>query len=343
MAGDMTVGHTADHKSVSVTPLLRRIIAVNAAVYAVGTFVLAVSPATVSSPAALTESLVLAGGLLVMLGANAALLRVALSPLQRLAGLMEQVDLLQPGQRLAKPPSGDFAGLIEAFNAMLARLETERSASSAQALAAQEAERTRVAQELHDEVGQSLTVVLLGLKRTAARAPDGLREELLATQEQVRTTLEEVRTVAGRLRPGVLEDLGLGRALSALVTDFSRHSSAPVQNRVDPNLPAMPDQVELVLYRVAQEALTNVARHAAATNVRLHLGRHPAGVVLRVDDDGRGVEGLTPGAGVTGMRERALLIGAELTVGARPDGGTQVRLVVPLPATLNTATTGVGP
>jgi two-component system, NarL family, sensor histidine kinase UhpB len=213
--------------------LFWRVCLTNGAVFVVGTAVLAVSPATVSSPVLLTEAAVLAAGLMVILVANAILLRASLAPLDRLARLMERVDLLRPGQRLPETGNGAVSHLIGSFNAMLARLEAERGASTARALAAQEAERHRIAQELHDEVGQSLTAVLLGLKRAADRAPRDLREELLVAQETARSSLDEVRQVARRLRPGVLEDLGLLSALAALATDFTLLTGAAVHRRFE--------------------------------------------------------------------------------------------------------------
>ena len=133
------------------------------------------SPATVSTPVSVTEAGVLAVGAAVMLGVNAALLRSTLRPLNGLTALMERVDLLRPGQRLSVSGDRDVAILIQTFNEMLDRLEQERGASTAHALAAQEGERQRIARELHDEIGQSLTAVLLGLKRTIDRAPTNWR------------------------------------------------------------------------------------------------------------------------------------------------------------------------
>jgi two-component system, NarL family, sensor histidine kinase UhpB len=167
-------------------PLFWRVCLVNGAVFAVDTAVLAASPATVSTPVLAREALVLSVGLSVILVANGLLLRAVLGPLDRLRSLMEDVDLLRPGQRLPEPGSGPAADLISSFNAMLDRLEAERAASSGQALAAQEAERRRVAQELHDEVGQSLTAVLLGMRQVADRAPAELRPEVLLLQETAR-------------------------------------------------------------------------------------------------------------------------------------------------------------
>ncbi len=313
--------------------LFWRVCLINGGVFAAGTAVLAASPATVSAPVLATEAVVLAVGLGVILLANGVLLRATLAPLDRLRHLMERVDLLRPGQRLPDPGYGPVSSLIDSFNAMLARLEAERSASSGQALAAQEAERHRVAQELHDEVGQGLTAVLLGLQRVAVRAPGELRDEIRLVQETARASLDEVRQVARRLRPGVLEDLGLVSALTALVTEHARLTGADVCRRFDSALPELGAPAELVVYRVAQEALTNVARHAGARRVSVELTRTPAGdaALLRVTDDGRGLGGRPEGAGIRGMRERALLVGATLSIGAREEAGTQLRLLVPAP------------
>lgn len=311
-------------------PLFWRVCLTNGAVFIVGTAILAVSPATVSSPVLLTEAVVLAVGLSVILMANALLLRTTLAPLDRLARMMERVDLLRPGQRLPETRNGAVSHLIQRFNAMLGRLEDERGASAAQALAAQEAERHRIAQELHDEVGQSLTAVLLGLKRVADRAAPELREELLLAQETARMSLDDVRHVARRLRPGVLEDLGLMSALTALATDFADLTGVVVQRRLDPAVPALSGEVELVIYRIAQEGLTNVARHAAADQVELTLAGRGTGTVLCIADNGTGLGGSREGAGMRGMRERAILVGADLSIES-PDigGGTELRLVVP--------------
>ncbi|WP_405431261.1 histidine kinase [Micromonospora sp. NBC_00617] len=311
--------------------LFRRLFALNGLVFTVGTLVLALSPATVSSPVLLTEVPVLIIGLALILAVNALLLRTSLAPLGALTTLMQRVDLLHRGDRLVDSGNGDLTNLIETFNAMLDRLEAERSASSAHALAVQEGERQRIARELHDEIGQSLTVVLLGLKRAVDRAPEELREELHAVQETVRSSLDEVGQVARRLRPDVLEDLGLHSALNALATEFSQVSGVPVTRKSDPDVPALSAEMELVIFRIVQESLTNVARHAHATKVELSLRAEDDTVVLRVADNGTG-DVRHEGAGIRGMRERALLIGARLTISALPRGGTEVRLTVPMMA-----------
>ncbi|MEV4835075.1 sensor histidine kinase [Nonomuraea sp. NPDC049486] len=309
--------------------LFRRLIVINGLVFTVGTLVLAVSPATVSAPVLLTEIPVLTIGLALMLSANAVLLRRSLAPLVALTALMQRVDLLRSRDRLAESGNGDLTDVVATFNAMLDRLEAERSTAAAHALAAQEGERQRIARELHDEIGQSLTVVLLGLKRAVDLAPEELREELHNIQETVRGSLDEVRQVARRLRPGMLEDLGLIASLNALAADFGEMSDAHVTRRLESQLPELGEEAELVVYRIAQEGLTNVARHARATEVELSLCRRPDGVVLTIADNGRGGP-MTEGTGVRGMRERALLIGARLTITSPPGGGTTVRLAIPV-------------
>ena len=311
--------------------LFWRIFGLNAVVLGTATALLLWSPVTVSVPVVLTEAVILVGGLVVMLVANAALLRFGLAPLDRLTRLMATVDLLRPGQRLPAGGYGEVAELIRTFNAMLDRLETERAASSARVLLAQEAERRRIAQELHDEVGQSMTAILLSLKRSADEADEPLRGELQQVQEITRGSLDEVRRLVRRLRPGVLEDLGLVSALTSLTTDFAAHTGLRVLRRFDADLPALEEEAELVLYRVAQESLTNVARHADAECVEVSLRHADGTMVLAVSDDGRGTAASCEGAGIRGMRERALLIGAALDISPATQAGTRIRLTVPVP------------
>ncbi|MEV8313501.1 HAMP domain-containing sensor histidine kinase [Streptomyces sp. NPDC059900] len=311
--------------------LFWRIFALNAVVLGGATALLLWAPVTVSVPVVLTEAVILVGGLGVMLVANAALLRIGLAPLGRLTRLMHTVDLLRPGHRLPEQGSGETAELILTFNAMLERLEQERAASSARVLLAQESERRRIAQELHDEVGQTMTAVLLSLKRAADEADEPLRGELQQAQEITRGSLDEVRRLVRRLRPGVLDDLGLVSALTSLTTEFATHAGLRVVHRFASGLPPLGRQAELVVYRVAQEALTNAARHAEADQVEVSLEHTGEAVVLAVVDDGRGTAVAREGAGIRGMRERALLSGATLDVISTPQAGTTVRLTVPLP------------
>ncbi|MET9381556.1 HAMP domain-containing sensor histidine kinase [Streptomyces sp. NPDC002928] len=304
-----------------------RIFLLNAAVLVVAVLLL-LGPVTVSTPVLFGEAQVLIAGLVVMLIANAILLRIGLAPLARLTRAMATADLLRPGSRTIVTGPGEIADLTKTFNAMLARLEAERATSSGRALSAQEAERQRLAQELHDEVGQTLTAVLLQLKHAADHAPQPVRADLRQAQETTRAGLDEIRRIARRLRPGVLEELGLHSALRALTTEFTT-SSTSATAYITPGLPHLDPATELVLYRIAQEGLTNSARHARATRVEVHLRPLPdARVGLLVRDNGQGIGAAPEGAGISGMRERALLIGADLDIGQGPHGGTEIRLRV---------------
>lgn len=315
--------------------LFWRIFLLNAAVVTVAFVGLMLGPFTVSAPVLLTEAVILSGVLAVMLVANAGLLRLGLAPLERLARTMATVDLLRPGHRLAVTGRSGIADLIRSFNTMLDRLEAERATSAARALSAQEAERKRIAQELHDEVGQTLTAVLLELKRVADHAPEPVSGEVRQVQETIRNGLDEIRRIARRLRPGVLEELGLSSALKSLAGEFST-AGLTVRRNIDVDLPDLGKETELVLYRVAQESLTNTARHSGARQVSLCLSHVPGSaagppeIELRIRDDGSGVGGAPEGAGIRGMRERALLIGADLHVGPAPGRGTEILLRVPL-------------
>ena len=269
--------------------LFRRVFLINGLIFVLGTLILAVSPATVSARIKLTEIPVLVVGLAIMLTANAVLLRRSLAPM----------------------------------------LKWERTTASASALAAQENERQRIARELHDEIGQTLTVALLILKRAVDRAPDEIRDELSGTQEAVRAGLDEVRSIARRLRPDALEDLGLQSALSALCTEFTRAAGVSVVKHIELQSDRLPHDVELVCYRIAQESLTNIVRHAEAGKVWLDLHTTSERLTLRIADDGKGGV-LVEGAGITGMRERAVLVNADLTISSPKGEGTEVRLVIPL-------------
>ena len=310
-------------------PLFWTICLINGVVFVLGALLLVLSPASVSSDPVLSELVVIGIGLAVVLLTNAFLIRWALAPLHRLIARLEGIEHLEP-THLPEEGSGPVRGIARSVNGLLLRLGEERRTGAARALSAQEAERHRIAQELHDEVGQSLTVVLLGLKEMESRAPAELVEELAAVRESARAGLDDVRRVARRLRPGVLDDLGLTSALAALTTEFASHSTASVRRSFAPGLPALSPEAEVVVYRVAQEALTNAARHADAHEVELSLQRLGDSVVLEVRDDGRGFEGLADGSGLMGMRERAALVRAELTVLSRPRHGTTVRLRVPI-------------
>lgn len=312
--------------------LYQRVFWTNATILTVATLVVAITPATVSFPVELTEVVVLAAGLIAILVLNAFALRAAFAPLERLRRSMRDVDPHRPRERLEATGPQEVRELVVVFNEMLDRLVGERRESGRRALAAQEGERWRVAQELHDDVGQALTGVLLRLESLARRAPTDLRPDVRAAQEATRETIDRVSLVVRQLRPEALTDLGLAKALAALVGRVEEEASLRVGQSIAPGLHDLDEESELVIYRVAQESLTNAVRHAHATRVDLTLERTAdGGVVLRVRDNGVGLSDTPPAArhGILGMRERAMLIGAALTIANHPAGGVEVTLTAP--------------
>jgi two-component system sensor histidine kinase UhpB len=305
----------------------------NATILIVATLVVAITPATISFPVELAEAIVLVAGLAAILVLNAFALRAAFAPLDRVRRSMRAVDPYRPTRRLEASGPEEVRELVVVFNDMLDRLEGERRESARGALAAQEGERRRVAQELHDDVGQALTGVLLRLESLARRTPPDLLADVRAAQEATRETIDRVSLVVRQLRPEALTDLGLAKALASLARRVEAESGLRIRQRLASDVDDLDEESELVVYRVAQESLTNAVRHAQATEVELVLERtDDRGIVLRVRDNGRGLRSAPPPRyGILGMRERAMLIGATLTIENRADGGVEVTLTAPPP------------
>jgi two-component system, NarL family, sensor histidine kinase UhpB len=302
--------------------LLTRVFLANASVLLVVALLLLFSPIEISFPVTNSQAVIIVSGFVVSVAVNLVLLRGIVAPLRRLTETMRSVEPLESRRRLVVAHAdAEVEALTTAFNDMLGRLELERRESGRRALAAQEHERQRVARELHDEVGQVLTGVMLELEQA----------QLPAARDAVRHALEEVRRIARELRPEALDDLGLQSALRSLCSTAAAHPGLRVERRLELGDVALSPEVELVVYRIAQESLTNVRRHAEASAVLVALGTVDGGLRLVVRDDGRGLPAdVDGGAGITGMRERAHYIGGRLTVTALRDGGTEVRLDVPL-------------
>lgn len=306
-------------------PLFWRLMIPNAAVLVAACIVLMVEPAE-------GRVIALAGGLLLMLITNVVLMRHAFAPLTRLTNVMETIDPLTPGRRI--PPLGpqsEVTTLAEAFNEMLDRVEDERRDSARRASADQEAERRHMSAELHDEIGQNLTALIMQLDRLAKRVPEPHRDEIEDAANTARSSLEDVRGLARRLRPEVLDELGLVPALGNLCDRLSQRTGLPIVHRLPGRVAPMGDDAELTIYRVAQESLTNVVRHAHAGRAELALNEVDGQMELVVDDDGVGWPGsvLESGGGMRGMRERAVLAGGRLEVTPGDLGGTRVRLRIP--------------
>lgn len=304
----------------SYLSLFWRLFIPNATVLAVASVVLLIEPAN-------GRVLVLVVGLLTLLAINLVLMRRAVGPVVRLTRFMRGVDPLRPGQRApVDGPESEVTVLAQAFNAMLDRLEGERRDSARRELAEREDERRRLAAELHDELGQSLTALGLQLDRLARRVPDEQRAEALSARDAALETVDDVRALARSLRPEPLDALGLVPALTNLVERLTERTGVRIARKIDRELPPLGPEEQLVVYRIAQESLTNVLRHAHARQALVALraeGRH---VVLLVRDDGQGMDGHAGGTGVRAMRERAVLIGGRLAIGPGPEGhGTEVR------------------
>jgi signal transduction histidine kinase len=197
----------------------------------------------------------------------------------------------------------------------------------------QELERRRLARELHDQTGQELTSVLLGLKAVEEAESEAARAAALAAvREQVLETLHDVRRLAVELRPKALDDFGLAAALERLRDTFSEQTGMRVD--LESQIPArLPADVETALYRIVQEALTNIVKHAQAGAVSIVLARKARTVTALIEDDGRGfAQGRSgEGLGLLGMSERLALLGGKLKVESRPGAGTTIIAEVPLP------------
>ncbi len=306
----------------------------NGLVLVVALLLLALSPVTIDASIRTGQLAALLVGFVVLLGLNLVLLRRVLSPLFKLTEAMSSVDPDRPGRRLSTVDlfSAEGQALAHTFNAMLERLESARREAARTALAAQEAERLRVARELHDEIGQTLTAVTIQADRAADGDPEVASRALRDVADAVRDSLDEVRRIARELRPEALDDLGLVNALIALCTRVDAQDGPRVRRELQGTLSAMPSDVELVVYRIAQEGLTNALRHSEARSATVSLTADAESMTLRVVDDGKGMPAELPRdtAGVAGMRERALLVDGRLSIESRPGQGTEVRLEVPL-------------
>lgn len=281
--------------------------------------------------------LVLGLALSATIAANVFLLARRFQPFETLADEMERVDLSRPR---TTPDQGAIGGseeverLERSFRRMLARLEAERRAGASAALEAQERERTRVARDLHDEVNQALTALVLRIEALRTKAPAELSAELAETRSVARRAMEELLTLARQLRPTALDDLGLRAALGGLVEEVGRTTALATVFECEEEAARLADlssEVQLVTYRVAQETLSNAVRHSGAAHIRVRVFVRAAELELRVSDDGEGFDPATAhdGLGMAGMRERALLVGGRLEVESHAGLGTRVRLIVP--------------
>ncbi|MCW2996964.1 MAG: sensor histidine kinase [Solirubrobacterales bacterium] len=296
----------------------------------------------VTSAAERHQYLVMVAGILATVLVNGLVLRRRLAPLQAIIHTMERVDLSEGGLRAGgHADTQEVARLHAAFNRMMDRLEHERFEAADAVLRAQEDERARLARDLHDEVNQALTAVLLRLQATALAAPPELAEELKETQAVATQAMGELRRLAHELRPTALDDLGLAAALRTQVDMFAAKAGVDARLQLSGDVDAFREDEQLVVYRVVQESLSNVARHACARHITVTVQREGARGVVRVSDDGRGIDPqASRGHGLAGMRERARQAGGRLEVLTTPGGGTTIELELgrTLPAARRRAT-----
>jgi two-component system sensor histidine kinase UhpB len=273
----------------------------------------------------------LALSILLVLLVNMLMLRRRFSPLDR---LIERVEAIDPADPAAfEPPEGseEIDRLAASFRNMLGRIDAERKRSGRLVLRAQEEERRRLARDLHDEVNQALTAILLRLEALSHSAPE-VGDELAELKKLVNQAMAELLHLARQLRPTALDDHGLVPAIESQLRRFSAQTGIETDMRTVDLPGVVQSDSEIVIYRVAQEALSNVAQHSDARRVEIGLhGSGGHGLELVVRDDGRGFDPdeTRDTLGLLGMAERARLVGGKLNVASSPGAGTALTLQVP--------------
>ena len=214
------------------------------------------------------------------------------------------------------------------------RAHQELQELSARLLAAQEEERRNISRELHDEVGQSLSALLMEAGNAAARVPADsteIRRHVDSIKRLAEASVQVIRNMSLLLRPSMLDDLGLVPALEWQAREVSKRTGLRVQVSADENADDLPDEHRTCIYRVVQEALHNCARHAQARSVTVEVRQEPSQILLSVEDDGHGFDARrVRGLGLVGMEERVHHLGGALRVHSRPGHGTTVAVVLPL-------------
>ena len=329
-------------------PLLWRVLFANALVVVfgavVGTIVTIDASGSGAHPLGLPLAFVFAGiGVVLSVAASWFVLRAAFRPLLTLERVADAVRWGDLSARVPPIPHGDpqVVHLARVFNRTLDQLEQDRAllrSVASQVINAQEEERKRISRELHDDTAQLLFVQLLRVAALKESANPEVREAAERFEETTTDALESVRRLALELRPPALDDLGLEAALAGLAQRFGEQLGIPVEVTGHGPRGRLPAEVELVLYRVAQEALTNATKHAQATRIVVDLERREADVALSVRDDGRGFDaearanGTSSGSGLGlfGMAERIDLVGGRLAIWSGPGEGTEVYAFLPI-------------
>jgi two-component system sensor histidine kinase UhpB len=283
--------------------------------------------------------LILALAIVLTLCVNLWMLQRRFAPLERLIKRIEGIDPAEPSshQLPDQDPVEEIDKLSRSFNVLLERIEEERRRSGTLAMRAQEEERRRLARDLHDEVNQALTAILLRLEALAIDSPETNIAEVNELKRLVNQAMEELLNLARQLRPSALDDHGLMPAVETQLKRFSARTGVEVSLNAEGSPNDLPEDVQTAVYRILQEALANIGRHAGATSVSVDIDADEERLELHVRDDGAGFDpaslsrrtnGDGPGAGLglSGMAERARLAGGELDVRSAPGSGTTVTL-----------------
>jgi signal transduction histidine kinase len=297
---------------------------------------------------AVTGQLLLTTVLVSALGITAAALLtwVLTRPILHLVAIAQAVgrgDFTRGAQRWADDEIGALADAFSAMTVALARADTERAEREqlraqyvSGVIAAQEDERKRIARELHDSTSQSLTSLLIGLRALSDRCTDpSVRHQAEDLRGVVGRTLDDVHTLALQLRPSVLDDLGLPAALERHIADCRRRYQLQIDLAITGMQNRLPPDLETALYRIVQEALTNVVRHAEAQTASVFIERRDCAIRAIIEDDGCGFDLIAVGQldghlGLYSIRERAELLGGSLTIETEPGRGTSLFVAIPL-------------
>ena len=282
--------------------------------------------------------LVLSLSIVLSLCVNLWMLQRRFRPLERLIERVERIDPAQPAMlELEHDPVNEINRLAQSFKRLLEGIEDERRRGGQAVLRAQEEERRRLARDLHDEVNQALTAILLRLEALSQEVPPDRAGEVAEVKRLASEAMEQLQGLARQLRPAALDDHGLETAIRTQLRRFSTRTGVGTQLQLQGDPRALDADVQTAMYRITQEALANIGRHAGASSVEVELSVAADGGELRIRDDGAGFDPTLPvrgngrgsGLGLKGMAERARLAGGELDVRSAPGSGTTVRLRIP--------------
>ena len=279
------------------------------------------------------ELLLVAMAIALSLAVNLLMLQRRFRPLEDVVDQIEAINPSDPSRFEPRPsPVAEIDTLSRAFKRLLHRIEEERREAGQLVVRAQEQERRRLARDLHDEVNQALTAILLRLEALAQDLPPADAQAVAELKGLVDQAMEELLSLGRQLRPSALDDHGLLPALSAQVKRFARHTGVDATVVTDGQWEGLDEDKQATIYRVGQEALSNVIQHANASRVEVRLAAQNGGAALIVEDDGEGFDASGTdhgGLGLGGMTERARLVGGELDIRSAPGAGTTVRLTIP--------------